>query len=66
MSVNFEVAHVLEGLGEGIEKLGLNGWQLSTLSAIRHCRTAALGGHVDACDSCGNISISYNSCRNRH
>jgi hypothetical protein len=25
-----------------------------------------LGGHVDACDNCGNISISYNSCRNRH
>ena len=57
---------MLEGLGEGIENLGLNGWQLSTLSAIRRCRTAALGGHIDACDSCGNISISYNSCRNRH
>lgn len=37
-----------------------------TLRAIRDCRTSALGGHVDACDSCGNISISYNSCRNRH
>lgn len=66
MSANFEIAHVLEGLGEGIENLGLNGWQLSTLSAVRRCRTAALGGHIDACDSCGNISISYNSCRNRH
>jgi Putative transposase/Transposase zinc-binding domain len=66
MSANFEVAHVLEGLGEGIENLGLNGWQLSMLSAVRGCRTAALGGHIDACDSCGNISISYNSCRNRH
>ncbi len=66
MSANFEVAHILGGLGEGIENLGLNGWQLRTLSAIRRCRTAALGGNVDACDSCGNISISYNSCRNRH
>lgn len=37
-----------------------------TLRAIRACRTSALGGHVDACDACGNISISYNSCRNRH
>ena len=62
----FEVAQVLTGLGEEVEQLGLNEWQLRTLSAIRRCRTAALGGHIDACDDCGNISISYNSCRNRH
>src|SRR5690606_36288153 len=24
------------------------------------------GGHVDGCDKCGHIQISYNSCRNRH
>lgn len=40
--------------------------QQKTLRAIRECRTSALGGHVDACNECGNISISYNSCRNRH
>src|SRR5207248_8706111 len=34
--------------------------------AIRDCRTAALGGHVDQCDECGHRAISYNSCRNRH
>lgn len=39
---------------------------LSVLNAIEKCRTASLGGHVDACDSCGHIRISYNSCRNRH
>lgn len=61
-----EVAHVLEKLGHKIENLGLNTWQLRTLSAVRRCRTAALGGHIDACDDCGKISISYNSCRNRH
>ena len=33
---------------------------------IVQCRTAALGGHVDECDSCGGLRISYNSCRNRH
>jgi hypothetical protein len=53
-------------LGQNIENLGLNTWQLRTLSAVRRCRTAALGGHIDGCDTCGNISISYNSCRNRH
>jgi hypothetical protein len=61
-----EVADVLRLLGKEVEKIGLNPWQLRTLSAIRRCRTAALGGHVDACDACGTVHISYNSCRNRH
>lgn len=39
---------------------------LSVLSDIAKCRTAALGGHVDQCDQCSHIRISYNSCRNRH
>ncbi len=39
---------------------------LKAMSAIESCRTAALGGHVDECDSCGHLRISYNSCRNRH
>ncbi|MBI9095453.1 MAG: IS91 family transposase [Sphaerochaeta sp.] len=34
--------------------------------AIMGCRTASLGGHVDACPSCGYSRPSYNSCRNRH
>ena len=34
--------------------------------AIKSCRTAALGAHVNACDKCGFEKISYNSCRNRH
>lgn len=33
---------------------------------IIDCRTAALGAHIDTCDYCGHIRISYNSCRNRH
>lgn len=40
--------------------------QRSVLRAIVRCRTAALGGHVDACGACGHQAISYNSCRNRH
>lgn len=36
------------------------------MSAITACRTAALGGHVEACDDCGVTRIAYNSCRNRH
>jgi hypothetical protein len=33
---------------------------------IRQCRTAALGGHVEGCDSCSYTRISYNSCRDRN
>jgi len=40
--------------------------QLKVMSAIEHCRTAALGGHVEACEECGHWRIAYNSCRNRH
>ena len=38
------------------------------MGAITACRTAALGGHVERCDSaaCGFTRICYNSCRNRH
>ena len=44
----------------------INSWQLRTLNALKSCRTAALGGHMDACTNCGILRISYNSCRNRH
>jgi hypothetical protein len=43
--------------------------QRKAFEAIRDCRTAALGGHVEyveQCDTCGHRLISYNSCRNRH
>ena len=44
----------------------INSWQLRTLGAVMRCRTAAMGGHIDACTSCAQVRISYNSCRNRH
>jgi hypothetical protein len=39
---------------------------LRAMRAIEACRTAELGGHVEECDHCGTLRISYNSCRNRH
>ena len=36
------------------------------MSAIDLCRTAALGGHVEACEDCAHTRVAYNSCRNRH
>jgi hypothetical protein len=40
--------------------------QRKVVDRITACRTARLGGHVDACDACGHRRVSYNSCRNRH
>src|ERR1700722_15928753 len=45
---------------------GFTWLNLKVLNAILRCRTAALGGHVDACSGCGHRTISFNSCRNRH
>jgi hypothetical protein len=36
------------------------------MAAIEACRTAALGGHLEACEDCSHSRIAYNSCRNRH
>ena len=66
MRSEYEVAHLLARSWDKVESSGLNSWQVRTLRAIRDCRTVALGGHVDGCNSCGHIQISYNSCRNRH
>jgi len=39
---------------------------LKVIQAVERCRTAALGGHLEQCDSCGYERPAYNSCRNRH
>ena len=59
-----EIGEILRGIN--LDKYNFSYHQKRVLWALRDCRTAALGGHIDACDSCGNIKISYNSCRNRH
>ncbi|ACU07655.1 transposase [Flavobacteriaceae bacterium 3519-10] len=58
------VAEVLRKINLSSQNFSVH--QEKTLRALSNCRTAALGGHIDACDGCGNLSISYNSCRNRH
>jgi hypothetical protein len=64
-----EVADIFRGCGPAwrnanARHLGLG--QLKVMAAIERCRTAALGGHVAACEDCGHIHVAYNSCRNRH
>ena len=40
--------------------------QGKVLGKIAACRTAAMGGHEQACDHCGVVRYSYNSCGDRH
>jgi hypothetical protein len=64
-----EVADIFRAEGPGyraVQAGHLSLTQLKVMSAIENCRTAALGGHVDACEDCGHWRIAYNSCRNRH
>lgn len=60
-----ELAEVIQRHGDRIDA-ELSGAQRRILRAIRSCRTAALGGHVQRCDHCQHQRIAYNSCRNRH
>ncbi len=39
---------------------------LKVLRDIARCRTAAMGGRLDECDTCGYQHPFYNSCRNRN
>jgi predicted Zn-ribbon and HTH transcriptional regulator len=64
-----EVADIIRAAGESFfedSRKWLTWLHLKVLNAILRCRTAALGGHVDACSKCGHEAISFNSCRNRH
>jgi hypothetical protein len=63
-----EVADVFRRYGDAYREqygLSLSKAQRSAMTAIARCRTAALGGHVEQCDACGEQRIAYNSCRNR-
>src|SRR3974390_210249 len=63
-----EVAQIFRHHGPEYRKNhGLTPAQHLALRDIERCRTARLGGHLDACSrGCGYLAISYNSCRNRH
>ncbi|MGF6178823.1 hypothetical protein ABIE33_007143 [Ensifer sp. 4252] len=69
MRASIEVADIFRGAGAAYRRAHaghLSLPQLKVMSAVENCRTAALGGHVEACEDCGQRRIAYNSCRNRH
>ena len=62
-----ELADIFRAYGESYRRNHpLPVSHLKVIEAVERCRTAALGGHIERCDSCGFERPAYNSCRNRH
>jgi hypothetical protein len=69
MAADLEVADIFRRHGAAYrqERRGhLGRVETRVMRAIELCRTAALGGHLEACGDCSHRRIAYNSCRNRH
>src|SRR5437879_6709160 len=64
-----EVADIFRRYGETYRQqhgASLSTAQRRVMTAIEVCRTAALGGHLERCDSCSYERNAYDSCRDRH
>jgi hypothetical protein len=62
-----EVAHILQKhIGDYQKQYRLWPEHKKIVSDLLNCRTAQLGGHIERCDNCGTVRITYHSCRNRH
>jgi len=67
MRTKFELADAVSLFGTQLVATGkLIPLQLKVLTNIWQCRTATLGGHEEACENCGAMRYSYNSCGDRH
>jgi hypothetical protein len=67
MRPRFELADAVNLFGADLAaKTRLTPQQTKVLAKIASCRTASLGGHQEACESCGTVRYSYNSCGDRH
>jgi predicted Zn-ribbon and HTH transcriptional regulator len=62
-----ELADIFRAYGESYRRNHpLPVSHLKVIEAVERCRTAALGGHLEQCNTCGYERPAYNSCRNRH
>jgi hypothetical protein len=67
MRPKYELADVINRFGSRLNaQTKLTPLQHKVLDKIAQCRTSALGGHEEACDTCGTVRYSYNSCGDRH
>jgi hypothetical protein len=62
-----ELALVVRRFGrEFMQQHSVSPMQVKALHNIVQCRTAAMGGHEEQCEHCGEKRYSYNSCGDRH
>ena len=62
-----EVADILrKHIGDYQSQCSLWPAHRKIVSDLLNCRTAYLGGHIERCNHCGTVRITYHSCRNRH
>jgi hypothetical protein len=67
MRPEFELADAVRKYGSELHKQGmLKPLHIKVLDKISQCRTSSMGGHEEACTSCGTVRYSYNSCGDRH
>ena len=67
MENNYNVQNIFQKFGDiYISLYNLSDEQWKVFNAIRKCKTKGLGIHTVTCSECGEVTIGYNSCRNRH
>ena len=67
MENSYTIQDIFQKFGEEyISIYNLSDEQWKVFNAIRKCKTKELGIHTITCSECGDTTIGYNSCRNRH
>ena len=67
MENNYTVQDIFQKFGVNyINQYNLSDEQWKVFNAIIKCKTKELGIHTITCSECGETTIGYNSCRNRH
>ena len=67
MRTRFDIGEIIRCHGgEFLGKYNVVAPVRRAFTHMAQCRTNALGGHVEVCPECGDMHISYNSCRDRH
>ena len=63
-NIKYDISDIFRNNLKELTTLSKDKWKV--INSIINCRTKALGGHINKCDTCNYEDQSYNSCRNRH
>ena len=67
MKNSYTIQDIFQKFGKDyISNYNLSDEQWKVFNAIRKCKTKELGIHTITCSECGDTTMGYNSCRNRH